>query len=122
VPLSRPRLTPWARYLASSRKSIYPSVAHRVGLSIATLVRDGRHHHDRHCGGRRCGAAARCVRGRRGSRALAALEEAWADGGYHAFGVDDELWSAISSAGEVLTASTPDELDRKIRAHWQAMQ
>ena len=54
--------------------------------------------------------------------ALAALEEAWADGGYHAFGVDDGLWSAISSAGEVLTGSTPDELDRKIRAHWQEMQ
>lgn len=53
---------------------------------------------------------------------LAALEEAWADGGYHAFGVEDEFWSAISSAGEVLTGSTPDELDRKIRAHWQAMQ
>ena len=54
--------------------------------------------------------------------ALAALEEAWADGGYHAFSVDDEFWSAISSAGEVLTGSTPDELDRKIRAHWQEMQ
>ena len=54
--------------------------------------------------------------------ALAALEEAWADGGYHAFGVDDGLWSAIGSAGEVLTGSTPDELDRKIRAHWQEMQ
>jgi hypothetical protein len=54
--------------------------------------------------------------------ALAALEEAWADDGYHAFGVEDKFWSAISSAGEVLTGSTPDELDRKIRAHWQAMQ
>jgi len=54
--------------------------------------------------------------------ALAALEEAWADGGYRAFGVEDEFWSAISSAGEVLTGSTPDELDRKIRAHWQAMK
>ena len=54
--------------------------------------------------------------------ALAALEEAWADGGYPAFGVDDEIWSAISSTGEVLTGSTPDELDRKIRAHWQEMQ
>jgi hypothetical protein len=53
--------------------------------------------------------------------ALAALEEAWADGGYHAFGVEDEFWSAISSAGEVLTGSTPDELDGNIRAHWQAM-
>jgi hypothetical protein len=54
--------------------------------------------------------------------ALAALEEAWAGGGYHAFSVDDGTWSAIGSAGEVLTGSTPDELDRKIRAHWQAMQ
>ena len=42
--------------------------------------------------------------------------------GYHGFSVDDGIWSAISSAGQVLTGSTPDELDRKIRAHWQAMQ
>jgi hypothetical protein len=54
--------------------------------------------------------------------ALAALEEAWADGGYHAFSVDDGTWSAVSSAGKVLTGATPDELDQKIRAHWQAMQ
>ena len=54
--------------------------------------------------------------------ALAALEDAWTEGGYHAFGVDDGTWSAIGSAGEVLTAGTPDELDRKIRAHWQEMQ
>ena len=54
--------------------------------------------------------------------ALAALDEAWAEGGYHAFGVDGGLWSAIGSAGDVLTGSTPDELDRKIRAHWQEMQ
>ena len=54
--------------------------------------------------------------------ALAALEEAWADGGYHAFSVDDGTWSAVSSVGKVLTGATPDELDRKIRAHWQAMQ
>lgn len=54
--------------------------------------------------------------------ALAELELAWADGGYHGFSVDDGVWSAISSAGEVLTGSTPDELDRNIRAHWQAMQ
>jgi hypothetical protein len=54
--------------------------------------------------------------------ALAALEEAWTAGGYHAFSVDDGTWSAISSAGEVLIGATPDELDRKIRAHWQEMQ
>ena len=54
--------------------------------------------------------------------ALAELELAWADGGYHGFGVDDGTWSAISSAGEVLTGDTPDALTRKIRAHWQAMQ
>ena len=45
--------------------------------------------------------------------ALAELEQAWTDGG---------TWCAISSAGEVLTASTPGELDQKIKAHWQAMQ
>ena len=54
--------------------------------------------------------------------ALAALEEAWAAGGYHAFGADQGIWSAISSSGDVLTRATPDELDRAIRAHWQAMQ
>ena len=53
---------------------------------------------------------------------LAAPKEAWADGGYHAFSADHGTWSAISSAGQVLTGATPDELDRKIRAHWQAMQ
>lgn len=53
--------------------------------------------------------------------ALAALEEAWAEGGYHGFSADDGLWSAIDSAGEVLTGATPDELGRKIRAHWQEM-
>ncbi|MGO8956940.1 MAG: hypothetical protein ACLQFR_06175 [Streptosporangiaceae bacterium] len=55
-------------------------------------------------------------------RALAELELAWADDGYHGFGVDDGTWSAISSAGDVLTGDTPDALTRKIRAHWQAMQ
>jgi hypothetical protein len=54
--------------------------------------------------------------------ALAALEEAWGAGGYHAFGVDHGTWSAIGSAGEVLAGATPDELDQKIRAHWQEMQ
>ena len=54
--------------------------------------------------------------------ALAELELAWADGGYHGFSADDGLWSVISSAGEVLTGDTPDALTMKIRAHWQAMQ
>ena len=54
--------------------------------------------------------------------ALAELELAWTDGGYHGFSVDDETWSAISSAGEVLAGDPPDSLTRKIRAHWQAMQ
>jgi hypothetical protein len=54
--------------------------------------------------------------------ALAELELAWTDGGYHGFSADDGTWSAISSAGEVLIGDTPDALTRKIRAHWQAMQ
>jgi hypothetical protein len=54
--------------------------------------------------------------------ALTELELAWADGGYHGFSAGDGTWSAISSAGEVLTGDTPDALTRKIRAHWQAMQ
>ncbi len=55
-------------------------------------------------------------------RALAELELAWADGGYHGFSADGGLWSAISSAGDVLTGDTADALTRKISAHWQAMQ
>jgi hypothetical protein len=54
--------------------------------------------------------------------ALAELELAWADGGYHGFSTGGGTWSAISSAGEMLTGDTPDALTRKIRAHWQAMQ
>lgn len=54
--------------------------------------------------------------------ALAGLELTWADGGYHGFSADDGMWSAISSARQVLTGSTPDELDRVIRAHQQALQ
>jgi hypothetical protein len=53
--------------------------------------------------------------------ALAVLERAWADGGYHGFCVlDGGMWTAVSTAGEVLTGSTPDGLDQQIRAHWQA--
>jgi hypothetical protein len=49
--------------------------------------------------------------------ALAELERAWADGGYHGFCVlEHSLWSAISSSGEVLTGNTPDGLDQQIRA------
>ena len=55
--------------------------------------------------------------------AVAELEQAWADGGYHGFCVlEHSLWSAITSSGEVLTGSTPDGLDQQIRAHWQALQ
>ncbi|HEX5301693.1 MAG TPA: hypothetical protein VFW50_32350 [Streptosporangiaceae bacterium] len=53
---------------------------------------------------------------------LTELELAWTDGGYHGFSADDGTWSAISSAGEVLTGDTPDALTRKLQAHWQAMQ
>ena len=74
-------------------------------------------------------AQAGAVPGRRGvfevdeDAALAELERAWADGGYHGFCVmEHSLWSAISSSGEVLTATTPDGLDQQIRAHWQALQ
>lgn len=55
-------------------------------------------------------------------RAAAALKLAWADVGYHGFSADGGTWSAISSAGDVLTGDTPDALTRKIQAHWQAMQ
>jgi hypothetical protein len=55
--------------------------------------------------------------------AVAELERTWAGGGYHDFCVmEHNLWSAITSSGEVLTGSTPDGLDQQIRAHWQALQ
>ncbi len=55
--------------------------------------------------------------------ALAELDRAWADGGYHGFCVlEHSVRSAISSSGEVLTGNTPDGLDQQIRAHWQALQ
>lgn len=54
--------------------------------------------------------------------ALTELTLAWAPGGYHGFSTDGDTWSAISSAGDVLTGHTPDELGRAIQAHWQAMQ
>jgi len=75
------------------------------------------------------GAQAGAVPGRRGvfevdeDAALAELERAWADGGYHGFCVaEHSVWCAISSSGEVLTGNTPDGLDQQIRAHWQALQ
>jgi hypothetical protein len=55
-------------------------------------------------------------------RALAELERACAYGGYHGFSADGGTWCAISSAGQVLTGRTPDELNQAIRAHWQAMR
>jgi hypothetical protein len=54
--------------------------------------------------------------------AVAALELAWAGGGYHGFSADSGTWSAISSAGDVLTGDTPDALTQRIRMHWEAMQ
>jgi len=54
--------------------------------------------------------------------ALAELELARADGGYQGFSADGGTWCAISSAGDVLTGATPDELNGAIRAHWQARQ
>ena len=54
--------------------------------------------------------------------ALAEMELAWADAGYHAFSADGGTWCAVTSAGEVLTGDTPDELDRAIRAHWKDWQ
>jgi hypothetical protein len=56
------------------------------------------------------------------SKALAELEVTWAHAGYHGFSADGDIWSAISSAGDVLTGATVDELNRAIRAHWQDRQ
>ena len=54
-------------------------------------------------------------------RALAELELAWSEGGYHGFTAAGGTWCAITIAGEVLTGATPDELASAIRAHWRAM-
>jgi hypothetical protein len=54
--------------------------------------------------------------------ALAELELAWADGGYHGFSADGGTWPAVSSAGDVLTGDAPEALATGIRAHWQARQ
>ena len=55
-------------------------------------------------------------------RALAELERTWAYGGHHGFSADGRTWCAISSAGQVLTGRTADELNQAIGAHWQAMR
>ena len=55
-------------------------------------------------------------------RALAELELTWSEGGYRGFTAAGGTWCAVTSAGEVLTGSTPDELARAIRADWQAMR
>jgi acyl dehydratase len=54
--------------------------------------------------------------------ALAELELAWTDSGYHGFCVEGGIWAAISSAGVVRTGATLDALAKAIRANWQAMQ
>jgi len=41
------------------------------------------------------------------SAARAELETAWAADGYHGFSLHHGTWSAISSAGKVLTGATP---------------
>ena len=48
---------------------------------------------------------------------LAELELTWATCSYHGFSGGGGTWCAISSAGEVLTGGTQDELDRVIRMH-----
>ena len=55
-------------------------------------------------------------------QALAELELGWSEGRYHGFTAAGGTWCAITSAGEVLTGATPDELASAIRAHWQAMR
>lgn len=54
--------------------------------------------------------------------ALAELELAWDGGGYHGFSADGGTWCAVTSAGDVLTGDTPDELNQQIQAHWRAWQ
>jgi hypothetical protein len=55
-------------------------------------------------------------------QAIAELEQVWQPAGYHAFTFDSGTWSAISSAGRILTGDTRNALTPKIRAPWQAMQ
>jgi hypothetical protein len=55
-------------------------------------------------------------------RALAELELAWSGGGYHGFTAAGGTWCPVTSAGELLSGTTPEELARAIRAHWQGMR
>jgi hypothetical protein len=55
-------------------------------------------------------------------RALAELELAWSEGGYHGFTAAGGTWCAITSSGEVLAGATPDELARAIRADWETLR
>jgi hypothetical protein len=55
-------------------------------------------------------------------RALAELELAWSEGGYHGFTATRGTWCAITSAGEVIAGATRDELAGAIRAHWQVLR
>ena len=54
--------------------------------------------------------------------ALAGLELTRAGGGSRGFSVGDGIWPAASGAGQLLTGAAADELERKIRARWQARQ
>ena len=50
------------------------------------------------------------------------LERKWLPHGYHGFDAGGGMWLAISSAGAVLTGSSPGDLEQVIREHWQARQ
>ena len=75
------------------------------------------------------GAQAGAVPGRHGvfevdeDAALAELERAWADGGYHGFCVLEGSLRARSAApARCSRATRRTGLDQQIRAHWQALQ
>ena len=53
---------------------------------------------------------------------LAELELTWAACSYHGFSGGGGTWCAISSAGEVLTGGTQDELTGSSGCTWVAMQ
>ena len=56
------------------------------------------------------------------SAALAGLETAWAVGGYHGFSLDHGTLAGDQQRRERAGRGYPDELEREIPAHWQAMQ
>jgi hypothetical protein len=115
-----PRLPPLVKALAVGGVAILAPPDYSVSSSPLTEIRRQGDDHDE--GRTAAEVQRRVVFAVDEDKALAELETAWADAGYHGFSADGDTWSAIRSAGDVLTSATVDELDRAIRTHRQDRQ